>query len=118
MVGPTSQGVADLIALDPMADWDPATKSVINSCAQATTSCAPRSPRIVAIPIFDTAVFESTKRQGLPVFTVVNILGFFIDQMQGNDVVGYLCEVPGLTVGAGPGLDPRAAFLWNIQLIR
>jgi hypothetical protein len=49
---------------------------------------------------------------------VVNILGFFIDQMQGNDVVGYLCEVPGLTVGAAPALDPRAAFLWNIQLIR
>ena len=118
MIGPTSQGVSDLIALDPQADWDPATKSVINSCAQATTSCAPRSPRIVAIPIFDTAVFESTKRQGLPVFTVVNILGFFIDEMQGNDVVGYLCEVPGLTVGAAPALDPRAAFLWNIQLIR
>jgi len=118
MVGPTSQGVADLIALDRQADWDPVTKSVINSCAQATTPCAPRSPRIVAIPIFDTAVFESTKRQGLPVFTVVNILGFFIDDMVGNDVVGYLCEVPGLTVGAGPALDPRAAFLWNIQLIR
>jgi Flp pilus assembly protein TadG len=118
MIGPTSQGVSDLIALDPQADWDPATKSVINSCAQATTACAPRSPRIVAVPIFDTAVFESTKRQGLPVFTVVNILGFFIDQMQGNDVVGYLTEVPGLTVGAAPALDPRAAFLWNIQLIR
>src|SRR4029453_11890975 len=110
MVGPPSQGVADLIALDPMADWDPATKSVINSCAQASTSCAPRSPRIVAIPIFDTAVFESTKRQGLPVFTVVNILGFFIDDMVGNDVVGYLCEVPGLTTGSAPALDPRAAF--------
>ena len=74
--------------------------------------------RIVAIPIFDTALFESTKRQGLPVFTVVNILGFFIDEMDGNDVVGYLTEVPGLTVGAAPALDPRAAFLWNIQLIR
>ncbi len=118
MIGPTSQGVSNLIALDPQAAWDPTTKSVINSCAQAATSCGPTSPRIVAIPIFDTAVFESTKRQGLPVFTVVNILGFFIDRMQGNDVVGYLTEVPGLTVGAAPAVNPAAAFLWNIQLIR
>ena len=27
---------------------------------------------------------------------MVNILGFFIDRMQGNDVVGYLTEAPGL----------------------
>jgi Flp pilus assembly protein TadG len=118
MIGPTAQGVADLIALDPQARWDSATKSVVNSCAQATTACAPRSPRIVAIPIFDTALFESTKRQGIPEFKVVNILGFFIDAMQGNDVVGYLTEVPGLTTGAAPAVDPRAAFLWNIQLIQ
>jgi hypothetical protein len=118
MIGPTAQGVADLIALDPQARWDSATKSVVNSCAQATTACAPRSPRIVAIPIFDTALFESTKRQGIPEFKVVNILGFFIDDMQGNDVVGYLTEVPGLTTGAAPAVDPRAAFLWNIQLIQ
>jgi hypothetical protein len=118
MIGPTAHGVSDLIALDPQARWDPASKSVVNSCAQATTACAPRSPRIVAIPIFDTALFESTKRQGIPVFTVVNILGFFIDDMQGNDVVGYLTEVPGLTTGAAPAVDPRAAFLWNIQLIQ
>ena len=33
MIGPTAQGVSTLIALDPSADWDPSTKSVINSCA-------------------------------------------------------------------------------------
>ena len=65
MVGPTSQGVADLIALDPTADWDPITKTVINSCAQAATPCAPKSPRVVAIPLFDVALDQSTKRQVL-----------------------------------------------------
>jgi hypothetical protein len=118
MIGPTAQGVSALIAQDPYASWDPTTKSVINSCAQATPSCGTSSPRVVAIPIFDTALFESTKRQGLPEFKVVNILGFFLDQMQGNDVRGYLTEAPGLTVGTAPSLDPRSAFLSQIQLIR
>jgi hypothetical protein len=118
MIGPTTHGIEDLIALDPNARWDSATKSVINSCAQASSSCGTRSPRIVAIPLFDTALFESTKRQGLPVFKVVNILGFFIDAMQGNDVVGYLTEMPGLSTGSAPALDPRSSFLSSIQLIQ
>ena len=118
MIGPTSQGVSALIARDPGARWDPVTKSVINSCAQASPSCGTSSPRIVAVPIFDTALYESTKRQGLPQFKVVNILGFFLDQMQGNDVRGYLTEAPGLSTGTVASIDPQASFLTTIQLIR
>jgi hypothetical protein len=54
----------------------------------------------------------------LPTFTVVNILGFFIDDMQGNDVVGYFTEVPGLVRSATAAVDPNAAFMFSIQLIR
>jgi hypothetical protein len=118
MIGPTAQGVSALIARDPGARWDSATKSVINSCAQASPSCGTSSPRIVAVPIFDTALYESTKRQGLPQFKVVNILGFFLDQMQGNDVRGYLTEAPGLSTGTVASIDPQASFLTTIQLIR
>jgi len=117
MVGPTNHGVDDLIAQDPHAQWDTNTRSVINSCATATPSCG-RSPRIVAVPVFDTAYFYTTDRQGLPTFRIVNILGFFIDRMQGNDVVGYLTEAPGLVRGATAPIDPRASFLTQIQLIR
>jgi hypothetical protein len=72
----------------------------------------------VAVPIYDTATYDTTRRQGLPTFTVVNILGFFIDDMQGNDVIGYLTEAPGLVRGANPTIDPSTAFLFSIQLIR
>jgi hypothetical protein len=48
----------------------------------------------------------------------VNILGFFIDRMQGNDVVGWLTEAPGLVTGTTPPIDPRTSFLTQIQLIR
>jgi hypothetical protein len=117
MVGPTRQGTLDLIALDPNAQWDSTTNSVVNSCATATPSCG-RSPRIVAVPVYDTSSYDTTRRQGLPTFTVVNILGFFIDDMQGNDVVGYFTEVPGLVRSATAAVDPNAAFMFSIQLIR
>jgi hypothetical protein len=54
---------------------------------------------------------------GQAAFTVVNILGFFIDDMQGNDVVGYLTEAPGLALSAA-AIDPRSSFVRQIQLIR
>ena len=117
MIGPTKQGVEDLIAQDPDAEWDPDSKSVINSCAQSATPCAAKSPRIVAIPIFDTGEYYAGKLNGNVVVTVVNILGFFIDDLQGNDVVGYLTEAPGLIVGNST-ITPSSSFLSQIQLVR
>jgi hypothetical protein len=115
MIGPTSQGVQDLIALDPGAEWDPVSKSVTGGCGEAGT-CA-HSPRIVAIPVFNTSSYYDGQLTGQVTFTVVNILGFFIDDMQGNDVVGYLTEAPGLSIGSTP-FDPQSSFLKQIQLIR
>lgn len=117
MVGPTNHGVDALIALDPHAQWDTGTSSVINSCATANPSCG-RSPRIVAVPVFDTEYFYTSDRQGLPTFRVVNILGFFIDHMEGNDVVGWLTEAPGLARAATAPIQPNSSFLAEIQLIR
>lgn len=117
MIGPTAQGVNDLIALDPQADWDPTTKSVTGSCAQGATPCAAHSPRIVAIPVFDTATYYAGKLTGQTNFTVVNILGFFIDRIQGNDVIGYLTEAPGLSTGNAT-ISPQSSFLAQIQLVR
>ena len=117
MIGPTQQGVEDLIALDPGADWDPTTNSVTGSCAQAATPCAGHSPRIVAIPVFDTGNYYAGKLTGQVNFTVVNILGFFIDRIQGNDVIGYLTEAPGLSIGNAT-ISPESSFLAQIQLVR
>ena len=115
MIGPTAQGVNDLIALDPQADWDPTTKSVTGSCAQGATPCAAHSPRIVAIPVFNTATTTPASSRAATKFTVVNILGFFIDRMQGNDVIGYLTEAPGLSTGNAT-IYPQSSFLTQIQL--
>ena len=45
-------------------------------------------------------------------------LNTWYQNMQGNDVVGYLTEAPGLVRGATAPIDPRASFLTQIQLIR
>lgn len=117
MIGPTRQGVLDLIAQDPDAYWDSSTNTVQGSCAQSATPCAANSPRIVAIPVFDTDQYYAGKLSGLTTLTVVNILGFFIEDMQGNDVIGYLTVAPGLAIG-NAAIAPEAAFLYQIQLVR
>jgi hypothetical protein len=117
MIGPTKQGVEDLIALDPDAEWDPVTKSVVNSCAQAATPCAARSPRIVAIPLFNPEVYEDGRQTGRVDLEIVKILGFFIADMQGNEVIGYLTSAPGLLVGTEP-FDFDSAFLKTVLLVR
>lgn len=117
MIGPTKQGVEDLIALDPDAEWDPVTKTVVNSCAQAATPCAARSPRIVAIPLFNPEVYEDGRQTGRVDLQIVKILGFFIADMQGNEVIGYLTSAPGLLVGTEP-FDFDSAFLKTVLLVR
>ena len=72
----------------------------------------------MAVPVFDTEYFYTSDRNGLPTFRIVNILGFFIDHMQGNDVVGYLMEAPGLARAATAPIQPQSSFLAEIQLIR
>ena len=120
MIGPTRQGMEELIAQDPLATWDPITKTVKNSCAP--DHCVPSaavSPRIVAIPIFDTDYFDQGKQNGRTQIKVVNILGFFLDQMQGDDVRGYFTTIPGVKVGIGPQkVNPNAAFMKVPLLVR
>jgi Flp pilus assembly protein TadG len=119
MMGPTSHGMQDLIAQDPYARWDEATQSVQDSCAQSANPCATSSPRIVAIPVFDTAWFNQGQQTGRIQLRIVNILGFFIDRMQGQDVTGVFMRVPGVLVAGGGGnVNTNAAFMQVPLLVR
>jgi hypothetical protein len=117
MVGPTKHGMQDLIDLDPNAKWDPVEDKVYDSCAQLSPPCAARSPRIVAIPIYDTRAFYEGRINGLVTVKIINIIGFFVDRMRGNTVVGYFTTIPGLQVGNG-AINPNQAFMSFISLVR
>jgi hypothetical protein len=117
------QGTEDLFAKDPSASWDASSKTVTGSCAP---SCAPFSPRIIPLPVFDIDEFQKSRITGdwsqCPgggqCVRVVNILGFFADHMSGQDVVGYLVSYPGIFVAGAPAVGEDAAWLVTVQLIR
>ena len=90
MIGPTSQGIQDLIALDPSADWgqDGQWRRRRSGGVHGGEHPCGISPRVVAIPVFNPDTWDlgpsstgrttSRDRQ--------RVIGFFIDRMQGNDV--------------------------------
>jgi Flp pilus assembly protein TadG len=91
MIGPTRQGMDDLIAKDPNAYWDTAGDSVAMSAAPSWEG----SPRIVYIPLYDPR--EEIAPGKKPV-TLTNVTAFFVEEMRGNDVFGrflYASGVPG-----------------------
>jgi len=122
MVGPTRQGVLDLVALDPGAYWN--SGEIAGSCAPAT--CGSLSPRIVPIAIFDPDDYQkrsiTNDWSGCPggggCVTVINILGFFVAGMQGNDVIGYLLTVPAEFLSGKGTVSSAASFAPVIQLIQ
>jgi Flp pilus assembly protein TadG len=98
MNGPTGQGIADLIAKDPNAVWNGSCKCVKNS-AYGT------SPRVAPIPLYNPAKYALAKKNGRTAeFEVANWIGFFIDSIQGGDVIGYITPITGtLDKNAAPG---------------
>ena len=110
MVGPTNQGMGDLIARDPNAYWDEIHKKVVSSMKP--------SPRVVAIPLFDPVYYAEGKAGGRNAsLKFVNYLGFFVEEMQGNEVVGRITPIGGLRRGTGSPA-PAAAFPMSIRLIQ
>ena len=120
-------GVEDLIDLDPDAYWDPSTKTIKNSCVE-THSCyryvngstttvadpnATVSPRVVPLPVFDPQLQFQTGQ-----IRMVNILGFFLEPMQGKDLRGILVTKPGLLVSGSANVSPSAAFTTVTLLVR
>lgn len=95
MVGPTRQGMDDLIAQDPGAYWDPSTKTIANSTVA-------QSPRIGLVPFFDPTLPPTSGRNYV---TVVKLGAFFIESMDGQNVTGRFIQIttPGVPCGDGLG---------------
>jgi len=107
MNGPTNQGMQDLVALDPSAYWDQASKAVRGSLF-------PISPRIVLIPIYDPRIPIVSGRRSVIVSKVV---AFFIEQMTGNgEVRGRFIKSAGLGAPCAPG-QYSSGFIRQLSLI-
>lgn len=109
MVGPTVDGIDELIAKDPGAYWDTTSNKPV-------TTMSP-SPRVVAIPLYDPVYYDTGKKNGRTAdLKVVNYLGFFITGRSGNNVYGRITPITGLITGNG-GPAPAAAFPMAIRLV-
>jgi Flp pilus assembly protein TadG len=110
--GPTIQGMEELIAKDPSAEWDTNCKCVINSKFGGSTS-----PRIFPIPLFDPAYYANGKLNGREAdFRVANFLGFFVESTNGNSVNGYVTDIVGIVNTTGN--TPANAFPKAIRLVQ
>lgn len=124
MVGPTVQGISALIAQDPNATWNSTTLTIDNTCAP---TCAPFSPRIIALPLFNPDEFQydtsNTTWPNCPgggsCVHVTNLIGFFVDHIDpSNNVVGYLIRYPGVLTSKPGGVGGPSSFSQVITLVR
>ena len=119
MVGPTSQGIADLVAQDSSAYWDESASdgrgAPVGGC-MAAGSCAV-SPRLVALAVFNPDAYDEARAGGRTDVVVTKIMGFWIEGMQGNDVLGYLTHYPALAQGGAP-VEEDTTFLRTVILVR
>jgi Flp pilus assembly protein TadG len=111
--GPVAEGIADLIAQDPDAYWDEGEKKVVS------THPSGRSPRVRPIPLFDPYYYDTGVSGGRNASLLfVNYLGFFIEEMRGNEVVGRVCPIGGSREGSNFGPAPQVAFPKAIRLVK
>lgn len=104
MVGPTKQGVEELIAQDPNAYWDTATGQIANSAYGAAGS-----PRIIRIPFFDPS---DPPISGKTTVIVTNIASLFLEGVDSNGVVTARIM---LATGQNPG--GNAGALQFVRLV-
>ena len=109
MMGPTLDGIDDLLAQDPSAYWDTGYNRVV-------TTKTP-SPRVVAIPLYDPVYYDTGKQNGRTAdLKVAQYMGFFIERREGNSVYGRITPITGLFKG-GIGPAPTGAFPAVIRLV-
>jgi len=126
MVGPTRQGVSDLVARDPGASWG--ANGIVGSAFSPSTL----SPRVVPIGVMNVDWFMSQDPSGANgVIRLVNVYGFFIEGMGdvnvntgamtlntgGSAVIGRIMTVPSMSRGSS-SLPLNASFLRRIILVR
>jgi Flp pilus assembly protein TadG len=110
MVGPTKSGIEQRIARDPSAYWDESLNKPVSTMSP--------SPRVVPLPLFDPVYYETGKQNSRNAdLKAVNYLGFFIEQMNGNEVIGRVTPIAG-TYNGGLGPAPVGAFPMAIRLVK
>jgi hypothetical protein len=111
MTGPTVQGVQDLIAQDPWAEWDDLSNEVTGS---AWGSNWQASPRIGVVPVFHPGREFNPGRKPIQ-FT--NFIAVFFEGVEGNgnDQIVYGRVLYPKGVGGGEAVAPATQFVHLVE---
>ena len=92
-VGPTIQGIEELIARDPGAYWDTGTNTVKNSAFPER-----KSPRIFPIPLYDPDYYDYGHQTGrVASLITANWIGYFVERIEGSsDIYGRIIPIAGI----------------------
>jgi hypothetical protein len=105
----TVHAVLDLIARDPSAYWNSASGRVVSTQVP--------SPRVVVIPVYDPLYFDQGKQIGdFSQIRISNFVGFFLESVEGTNVIGRITPVAGLLDTSGPA--PAGSFARAIRLVQ
>jgi hypothetical protein len=105
MIGPTRQGIIDVIAMDPDAYWDSGTNTIKDSLFPEFTS-----PRVCKVPMYDYLLPPEAGRNYV---TVIRLGAFFLEEIRGNDVFGRFIEIT--TSGT---IGPGESDLLGVKLVK
>jgi hypothetical protein len=109
MVGPTVQGLRDLIDTDPNAYWDSVHNTVVSTMHP--------SPRVFPIPLYNPDEYDQGKVNGRNATLIVsNWMGFFLESVNGNQAVGRVCPITGATAATSP--TPTTPLAYVIRLVK
>jgi hypothetical protein len=104
----TFNGVNALIARDPGAYWDSANNRVVSSMNP--------SPRIITVPVYDPAYYDSGLAAGNAQIRISDMVGFFIQSVTAAGAInGRIVPVSGLVQGAAP--VTTQAFPRTVRLV-
>ena len=110
MMGPTVHGAWNLYNQDPTAYWD--------TTCQCVKTPLKQSPRVFPIPIYDPIYYDEGKRNGRYAdLKIAQFIGFFIEDIQGNNIIGRVTSIKGMLQNNG-GPAPAGSFPMAIRLVK
>ena len=113
MQGPTIAGLQALKDQDPTAYWD---GSLANGKGDYVSNQRP-SPRVFPIPLYDPEEYDKAVHSGRnATLVVVKWLGFFLEDIQGNEAYGRIFPITGVTAATTPSTTTPLAYV--IRLVQ
>jgi hypothetical protein len=111
MVGPTIQGLTELMTKDPDAYWDAGNKKVVSQFAQ--------SPRLFPIPLYNPDVYQFNNVSGRTAdYVVTAFLPFFLQSVSGNTAYGVLAS-PIITTVQQPSTSTTSnTLIYTVRLVQ